>query len=291
MPELAEVEEVNRKAFVSKPYSNKDKIEEEEKELEQLLAEQKGESAEQEAETETEPTSAEEKTFKKRYGDLRRHTQKQQDDLQNKVKALESQLEAATKEQIKLPKTEKEIDEWAKQYPDVAGIIETIAIKKANEQSESLKKRLREIDDMHLNASKDKAEAQLMQIHPDFEDIRNDDKFHEWAEEQPKWIQNALYENDSDAHAAARAIDLYKNDVGIVKPKESKTSKSNNKDAAMAVTERSQRNAPPVDNNNASFTESEVERMSAKDYEKNADAIMEAIRSGKFVYDLTGSAR
>ena len=31
--------------------------------------------------------------------------------------------------------------------------------------------------------------------------------------------------------------------------------------------------------------------MSADQYEKNADAIMEAIRSGNFIYDLSGSAR
>jgi hypothetical protein len=31
--------------------------------------------------------------------------------------------------------------------------------------------------------------------------------------------------------------------------------------------------------------------MSAVQYEKNQEAIMEAIRSGKFVYDLSGSAR
>ena len=39
------------------------------------------------------------------------------------------------------------------------------------------------------------------------------------------------------------------------------------------------------------FTESEVNNMSAQEYEKNADAIMEAIRSGKFIYDMSGNAR
>ena len=43
-----------------------------EEELEQLIAENKGEIKEEAQEQEPEPTS-EEKTFKKRYGDLRRH--------------------------------------------------------------------------------------------------------------------------------------------------------------------------------------------------------------------------
>ena len=49
--------------------------------------------------------------------------------------------------------------------------------------------------------------------------IRDSDEFHEWAEEQPKWVQDALYENDNDARSAARAIDLYKADMGIGKEK------------------------------------------------------------------------
>ena len=35
--------------------------------------------------------------------------------------------------------------------------------------------------------------------------------------------------------------------------------------------------------------ESSVQKMSAQQYEKQADTIMEAIRSGNFVYDVSGS--
>jgi hypothetical protein len=31
--------------------------------------------------------------------------------------------------------------------------------------------------------------------------------------------------------------------------------------------------------------------MTAQEYEANSDAIMESIRSGKFIYDLSGAAR
>ena len=41
-----------------------------------------------------------------------------------------------------------------------------------------------------------------MRLHPDFDEIRDGDEFHEWAEDQPKWVQDALYEND-DAKSAA----------------------------------------------------------------------------------------
>ena len=78
---------------------------------------------------------------------------------------------------------------------------------------------------MNAKATKEKAEVELLKIHPDFEDIRESDDFHEWADEQPKWVQDALYENSEDAKSAARAIDLYKSDRGIGKKDKSKSSK------------------------------------------------------------------
>lgn len=287
MVEEVQSQEVPKKAFIEKPSSNQERIEKEEEELKELFSQQNEPEEQQEEDAEEAPKSAEEKTFKKRYGDLRRHTQKQTDELQIKIRKLESQLDTVTKEQIKLPKSEQEIEEWAREYPDVAGIIETIATKKAQEQAHGLEERLREIDEMQEGAVRDKAEAQLMQTHPDFDSIRSDDEFHEWAEEQPKWIQDALYENDSDALAASRAIDLYKADKGIKKT----TKKKNKDDAAFAVTEKSERNRLQSDETADYLKESQVQSMSTDDYETHKDDIMEAIRANKFIYDVSGSAR
>ena len=135
--------------------------------------------------------------------------------------------------------------------------------------------------------AKEKAEVQLLQIHPDFADIRESDDFHEWADEQPKWVQDALYENSEDARSAARAIDLYKSDRGIGK----KDAKKSNKSAASEVKAKNTRSVIDAEGNSSKILESEVQRMSADQYEKNADMIMEAIRSGNFVYDVSGSAR
>jgi len=284
MSDVTQVEvEPSKVAFVSRPYSKDEKLKKDEEELEQLLDEQKQDASTEEVEEE--PTTAEEKTFKKRYSDLRRHQQKQTEELKTEINALKSQLEQSTKKQIKLPKSDEDIETWAKEYPDVAAIVETIAMKKAAEQSASLEQRVKALDDMQQDVSKQRAETELLQMHPDFDDIRNDDDFHAWAEEQPKWIQNALYENDNDARSAARAIDLYKADRNLT------TKKTNNKDAAKSVSTKGKRNKP-VENESSSFLrESEVQRMTAKEYESRSDEIMEAIRQNKFVYDLSGSAR
>jgi len=284
MSDVTQVEvEPSKVAFVSRPYSKDEKLKKDEEELEQLLDEQKQDASTEEVESE--PTTAEEKTFKKRYSDLRRHQQKQTEELKTEINALKSQLEQSTKKQIKLPKSDEDIETWAKEYPDVAAIVETIAMKKAAEQSASLEQRVKALDDMQQDVSKQRAETELLQMHPDFDDIRNDDDFHTWAEEQPKWIQDALYENDNDARSASRAIDLYKADRSIT------TKKTNNRDAAKSVSTKGKRNKP-VENESSSFLrESEVQRMTAKEYESRSDEIMEAIRQNKFVYDLSGSAR
>ena len=281
-------------AIADKKYSNRKTVEDEEKELEELIEQQtdETEAVEKQAQEDDyeEPENAEEKTFKKRYGDLRRHSQKQQKEHDDKISALQRQLSEATKSQIQLPKSEEELEEWSKEYPDVAAVIETIAIKKSREQSQEIETQLAEIDDLQNSAKKEKAEAQLLSFHPDFEGIRSSDDFHEWADEQPKWVQDALYENETDARSAARAIDLYKVDRGI-EGVEKKTKSKSDKSAASLVDSPSSKTLPETSGNSRKWKESSVEAMNATEYEKNSDSIMEAIRSGNFVYDISGNAR
>ncbi len=282
-----EVKPETKVAFANRKYSNEDKRKMEEEELEQLMAEQKGEATEATEEVvEAEPINAEEKSFKKRYGDLRRHMQDKEKDWDDKFKTLQRQLEDSTKQEIKLPKSDGDIEAWAEQYPDVAAIVETIAIKKAKEQAAGLEERVKEIDEMKADAARKKAEVELMTAHPDFDEIRDDDAFHDWVDEQPKWVQDALYENSSDSRSAARAIDLYKADMNI----QTKKPASNNKDAARSVNSRSNATPDSEDSKNV-FKESQVNKMTAQQYEKASDAIMESIRTGKFIYDMSGNAR
>jgi hypothetical protein len=278
----------NQQAQAFSPFgkrnANKDRIEQEEAELKQLAEDKSNPQEPQDGEDSN--LSAEEKSFKKRYGDLRRHSQQQQVGLQKQIDDLRSQLQQSTEKQIKLPKSEEELNEWAAQYPDVAKIVETIAIKKAKEQTQALDERFKQLDEREHQTSKDKAESELMRLHPDFDAIRDDDAFHTWVDEQPKWVQDALYDNDSDARAAARAIDLYKADKGI-KAKKTTTDKG----AAESVNTRSSRSAPTGESKDGVFYESQVSKMSTFEYEKNQEAIAKALQSGKFVYDISGSAR
>jgi len=282
-----EMQSPKKVAFANRKYTNEEKRKMEEEELEQLLKEQRGETEEKTAEPEeAEPTNAEEKTFKKRYGDLRRHMQDKEKEFQTQIDVLKKQLDSASRKEIKLPKSDEDIESWASKYPDVAAIVETIAIKKAREQAKTLEERMKAVDEMQYSAKKEKAEAELMRLHPDFDEIRDSDDFHEWAEDQPKWVQDALYENDNDARSAARAIDLYKADRGMSNKKSSL-----GKDAAKSVDTRNSRSKPQENEASTYLRESQVQKMSPQEYEKMSDEIMEAIRTGKFIYDISGSAR
>ena len=301
MPELENVEKVKVAGFVdprSRKNKNAERIKKDEEELQELLKakEQGGQSAEEvkevsdtkeadEAKQEDQNLSKEEQSFKKRYGDLRRHMADKDKKTEERIQALESQLSKATRNELVLPKSEDEIAEWTKKYPDVAGIVETIADKKARERSSDLDKRLENIEKMRVEATKEKAEAELMKLHPDFSDIREDDKFHDWADAQPKWVQDALYENVDDAKSVARVIDLYKIDAGI------STKKGDNKKSAASAVNTRSKASPTADESSNYIRESQVDKMSDKEYAKNQEAIMEAMRTGKFVYDLSGAAR
>ena len=281
-----EMQPEKKVAFANRKYTNEEKRKREEEELEQLIKENAGQT-EEPVEQEAEPTNAEEKTFKKRYSDLRRHQQKQAEEFKKEIESLKSQLSVAAQKEMRLPKSDEDIEKWAEEFPDVAQIVETIAMKKAAEQAKLLEDRVKAIDEMQQSATKEKAEAELMRLHPDFGEIRDSDDFHDWADEQPKWVQDALYENDNDARSAARAIDLYKADKGIKGEKKSKKDKG----AAEAVSTKGNRSTPQADESSTYLTESQVQAMSAIEYEKRSDEIMEAIRTGKFIYDMSGSAR
>ena len=231
----------------------------------------------------TAPANADEESFKKRYGDLRRHMQSQMSSRDQELAQVKAQLNEATRGQIKFPKSEEEVDAWSRKYPDVAKIVDTIAQKRVQEAVADAKVEMDGIKKQQQGIKTEKAMLELKKIHPDFDSIRATKGFHEWVTEQPVSVQDALYKNNTDARAAARALDLYKSDKGIrkIKPK--------NSSAAAQAIGRSGVASPT--GGRSTFTESQVSNMSAAEYEKNEAKIMESISKGLFEYDMTGAAR
>ena len=295
-PELTTIEKPKVAGFVDSNYRNANarRIAEEEAEMAKIdAAQEEGDQQEEQSESESvakeqqldakEPETGEERTYRKRYDDIR----KLQTNTAAELKAIKAQLENA-KEQglVRPPKSDEDIQAWADKYPDVAAIVETIAEKKAQEKFSVAEERLRQIDEMSEEANRSKSMDVIRASHSDFDDLKESDEFHDWAGEQPKWVQDALYENQDDPRSVVRVIDLYKVDKGL----DTKSRKKSSKAAASAVvTKRSTK--PSQADTEVTFTESQIGKMSMKDFEKNQDAIMEAQRTGKFVYDLSGGAR
>lgn len=277
------VQEEIKTAPINRRYK-RESIEEVDKEIEELEAQRSQQEAEPEVtEEQEEDLNPEEKTFKKRYGDLRRHSQQLQEQHSDEIRKLQEQVESLTRKQVKLPKSDEELEEWTEKYPDVAKIVETIATKKALEARKDVEEKLKYVDEMQTKVQVEKAENELSKLHPDYIDLRMSEEFHQWVTEQPKWIQSALYENDTDHLAAAKAIDLYKLET-------KKVTKKDTKEAAKSVSNTKRSDEPTATSRNV-WSESRVKGLSAKDWDRYEEDIQTAVREGTFVYDLTGGAR
>ena len=315
MPELTAMEKPKIAGFVDRGFNHAKKqkqMEEAEAEIARLEAEARGETVEEQEESSSEDTEntevqasddskqeetpeetkaqedddseldAEEKSFKKRYGDIRKHLAAKEKEWQEKFDALESK---SKREGIVPPKSDEDIEKWASEYPDVAGIVETIAAKKAQEMFNKAESRLQELDEAHSEAQRVKAENVIRKSHEDFDDLRQSDQFHNWADEQPKWVKDALYENMDDPASVVRVIDLFKIDNGMTI-----AAKKQSKKAAASTVAKGTRTSLDTKGVQGQIKESDVARMSSKEFEEMQDKINEAMRTGKFVYDMSRSA-
>ena len=286
MPELENVEKVKTAGYMSRSRTtNQDRIKKDEEELKELV-EQQGKAVEEKTE-EAKPEvelSDEEKSFKTRYGDVRRHLAAKEKEYNAKIKELEDQL-GQTKKLVP-PKSDEDLQAWIDKYPDVAGMVETIADKRAKQMFEKANIQLEELSKAKEEATRSRAENEIREAHPDFDKLRDSDEFHNWVEEQPSWVQNALYETTDDAPSVVRVLDLFKVDNGLTR-----SDTKNKRKAAASLVDRGSKTKVDVLESGSKIKESDIAKMSDTEYEKNAEKITEAHRSGKIIYDLSGNAR
>ena len=211
------------------------------------------------------PVKAEDRAFKKRYDDLKKHYDSTINKHKDELHSLRTQLESSTK-QFVAPKSKDELEAWRKEYPDVYDMVETIAMDKATTQSAELESKFKNLQVQQEQIAKEKAEVELLKIHPDFNDIRSKDEFHQWAEKQDPTIQGWLYENTSNAKLAARAIDLFKMDNGQsnLTKKEEKDVK---KEAAKAISKTRKSTESDIPKKKV-WTTSEISRLKPHEFEK-----------------------
>jgi hypothetical protein len=216
------------------------------------------------------PAKAEDRVFKKRYDDLKKHYDSTINKHKDEVRSLRSQLESSTRQFVP-PKSKEELEAWRKEYPDVYEMVETIAMNKATTRTAELEDKYKNLQLQQEQIAKEKAEVELLKLHPDFAELRSKDEFHEWVAKQDPTIQGWLYENTSNAQLAARAIDLYKMDTG-----ESKLTKKEEKDvkkeAAKAISKTKKSTESDIPKKKI-WTTTEIASLKPHQFEKHEKEI------------------
>ena len=155
--------------------------------------------------------------YKKRYDDLKTHY----DSRLNEFKAREQELiqeAVSNRPEYKAPKSAEELEKFKNEYPDVYEVVESVAHMQSENQVAELQTRLDAMQGRETEILKREAEKDLRETHPDFDEIRNSDEFHEWANLQPESIKDWIFNNPNDATLASRALDLFKKDIGLEVP-------------------------------------------------------------------------
>ena len=224
------------------------------------------------------PENAEERVFKKRYDDLKRHYDSTLGKHKDEVYTLRTQLEQSSKQFVP-PKSKDELESWRKEYPDVYDMVETIAMNKADTRAKEMETKYQNLQVQQEQINREKAEVELLQVHPDYKDIRSNDEFHEWAARQDPVIQGWLYENTANASLAGRAIDLYKMDKGVSKLSK-KQETAVKKEAAKAITKTAKATESELPKKKI-WSNAAIAKMNVREYAKYEEDIDKAVREGR----------
>ena len=218
--------------------------------------------------------------YKKRYDDLKKYyDQKLSEWKQEKetLKAQKSTIEQAPK--YAPPKTAEELEQFKDQYPDVYQVVETISHKMASRQVEDLQAEIGRLTDKEKKLKVQSAYKQLLNDHPDFNELKTSQEFLDWLEQQPKSISEGITKNNTDPNWASRTVDLYKADVGITR----KQTSNRSNDAARAVSKSTAKQINTTGKNGKVWKMSEIQKLRPWEFEKYETEIDQAMKSGRVI--------
>ena len=216
--------------------------------------------------------------YKKRYDDLKKHYDTKLNEFRQKEEELKAEA-AKNRQDYVAPKTEDELEAFKKEYPDVYEVVETVAHLQSESKAKVLEERLSKLQEREQELVQKEAEKRLIDNHPDFEDIRNSDDFHDWAKQQPTSIQDWIYKNADDADLASRALDLFKRDIGLT-TEPTQTSSSVTTSAADMVSTKTTTVEPKQEK---VWSETEIAAMSMDEFDRYEAEISLAMQEGRIV--------
>lgn len=276
-----------------KTYDNEARLKQADKDLEDEIAELQGKPNTSVEQTEAPVETAEDKTWRERYSNLQSYSSKQVNELKAQMAELQRQIDLDKKKptESSVPSNVEEMRDWIKKYPELAGILKAMMKEEANYVKEELGAKLEELESTKRQVEANRAFQAVVRVHPDFGNLINSPEFQEWVQRQPEEkgragqaILDAMTKG-FDADEAIKAVNIYKRELAPGKKKDPVRS------AAETVSRSVNSDVPQSVSGKRQWKESEIEKMSFKDYDKFEADIDAAKREGRFVYDLTGAAR
>jgi len=219
--------------------------------------------------------------YKKRYDDLKSHYDRKQNENKQKLEELEAKARLAEKSKAMAsytpPKSDEDLEQFKKKYPDVYDVVETISQKQASKQVESLQEEVKTLRKREEDLVVQSAYRELVNAHPDFTELKDSQEFIDWLNTQPASISDGVTKNSKDSKWAIRVVDLYKADNGLSKSKPSSITS-----AAQSVTKTKAKSVNVSgDTNKKIWKQSEIQKMSSRTYEKFENEIDIAFREGR----------
>ena len=219
--------------------------------------------------------------YKKRYDDLKSHYDRKQNENTQKLQEMEAKLKIAEKNKAMAnyvpPKTDDELSEFKKKYPDVYDVVETISQKQAVRQVETLQDEVKTLRKREEDLVVQSAYRELLTAHSDFNELKDAPEFLEWLEGQPPSISDGVTKNNKDSKWAIRVLDLYKADKGL-----SKSRPKSNASAAESVTRTKAKSVNVSGNSDKKIWKaSEIQKMNPNVYEKFEKEIDIAFKEGR----------
>ena len=189
----------------------------------------------------------------------------------------EPQQQKATRR--KAPSTEDEPStNYKKRYDDLKKHYDQ-KLSEFKRTEQELREQAREAEPQYQAPKSQEDLNRFRKEYPDFDQIRGDDSFHEWAQEQPEQIQDWIYNNPNNVTLAVKALDLYKLETG--KGRSTQKRRSNRQQGGSAADMVSTKTTN-VDAKEAKiWTESEIAKMSLDQFDRHEDEIKIAMEEGR----------
>tara|TARA_E500000305_G_C4012883_1_gene233791 strand:- start:297 stop:1220 length:924 start_codon:yes stop_codon:yes gene_type:complete len=256
-----------------------------------VYKDEENENQEQQQEAQTDPTPNEVATqksensfaekkakeenhdYKKRYDDLKKHYDAKINEFKGEREQLASELDSVKKRVHEMPrgttppKTLEELEEFKEKYPDVFEVVETVSNMQTESQVAKLREEIQSVKQREKTLEKEKASEELLRLHSDFNDLKSDEKFLSWLDEQPEQLSDGIYKNNTDAKWAGKIISLYKAEMGISTKKPTKPREAS--DPAASITRQQPRDVAINEGANKKVWKgSDIARLKPWEFEK-----------------------